>query len=228
MSDSIVIEESNGEIIVIEPTVVINQTTCDSAWGEIGGDITEQADLVEEFAKKMNVEPTAILDFEDIDMMVDNGIFYSIGDGIFLEVQRSGNTVHQIMYEDNNTAERYSFTSGMVWSEWNIFAYSNTVNDALSEKVDKVIGKGLSTNDYTTAEKTKLAGVEAGAQANAVNTVIDANYVHTDNNYTSTEKTKLSSAVTSSTIATIVTLTQTAYDALNPKLTTTLYIITGA
>lgn len=33
----------------------------------------------------------------------------------------------------------------------------------LSGKVDKVAGKGLSTNDYTTAEKTKLEGVAEGA-----------------------------------------------------------------
>ena len=33
----------------------------------------------------------------------------------------------------------------------------------LSGKVDKVEGKGLSTNDYTTAEKTKLAGIAEGA-----------------------------------------------------------------
>lgn len=32
-------------------------------------------------------------------------------------------------------------------------------------KVDKVSGKQLSTNDYTNAEKTKLAGVAAGANA---------------------------------------------------------------
>lgn len=38
----------------------------------------------------------------------------------------------------------------------------------LNNKVDKVSGKGLSTNDYTTAEKTKLAGIAAGAQVNAV------------------------------------------------------------
>lgn len=30
-------------------------------------------------------------------------------------------------------------------------------------KVDKITGKGLSTEDYTTAEKTKLSGIEAGA-----------------------------------------------------------------
>ena len=38
----------------------------------------------------------------------------------------------------------------------------------IANKVDKVNGKGLSTNDYTTAEKTKLQGVAANAN----------NYVH--------------------------------------------------
>ena len=35
-------------------------------------------------------------------------------------------------------------------------------------KVDKVNGKQLSTNDYTTPEKNKLAGIESGAQKNTV------------------------------------------------------------
>lgn len=35
-----------------------------------------------------------------------------------------------------------------------------------SGKVDKVSGKGLSTNDYTTAEKDKLSGIAAGAEVN--------------------------------------------------------------
>lgn len=37
--------------------------------------------------------------------------------------------------------------------------------------VAKEAGKGLSTNDYTTAEKTKLAGIEAGAQVNDIEVV---------------------------------------------------------
>lgn len=36
----------------------------------------------------------------------------------------------------------------------------------VSSKVDKVTGKGLSTNDYTTAEKNKLSGIATGAQVN--------------------------------------------------------------
>lgn len=36
----------------------------------------------------------------------------------------------------------------------------------LNNKVDKVNGKQLSTNDYTNADKNKLAGIETGAQVN--------------------------------------------------------------
>lgn len=37
------------------------------------------------------------------------------------------------------------------------------IKGLLNGKVDKVSGKGLSTNDYTTAEKNKLAGIATGA-----------------------------------------------------------------
>lgn len=49
-------------------------------------------------------------------------------------------------------------------------------------KVDKVDGKGLSTNDYTTEEKTKLAGVTAGAtkvEASTTNGNVKVNGVET-------------------------------------------------
>ena len=39
---------------------------------------------------------------------------------------------------------------------------------AINNKVDKVEGKGLSTNDFTNNEKNKLAGIEAGAQKNTI------------------------------------------------------------
>lgn len=41
-----------------------------------------------------------------------------------------------------------------------------TLTAGLGGKVDKVAGKGLSTEDYTTADKTKLSGIQAGAQVN--------------------------------------------------------------
>ena len=46
-----------------------------------------------------------------------------------------------------------------------VFATDAALSTGLSTKVDKVEGKGLSTNDFTTAEKNKLAGIAAGANA---------------------------------------------------------------
>lgn len=48
--------------------------------------------------------------------------------------------------------------------------FSATVATQIGNKVDKENGKGLSTNDYTTAEKNKLAGMAEGAN----------NYIHPD------------------------------------------------
>lgn len=45
------------------------------------------------------------------------------------------------------------------------------IKAALNEKVDVVSGKGLSTNDYTSAEKQKLSGIASGAQANVIESV---------------------------------------------------------
>lgn len=42
-------------------------------------------------------------------------------------------------------------------------ADAKAVGDAIENKVDKEEGKGLSTNDYTTEEKEKLAGIDTGA-----------------------------------------------------------------
>lgn len=44
----------------------------------------------------------------------------------------------------------------------------NKIKTSLDSKVDVVSGKGLSTEDYTSAEKTKLSGIETGAQVNTV------------------------------------------------------------
>ena len=42
---------------------------------------------------------------------------------------------------------------------------TDALDAAIGKKVDKVDGKGLSTNDFTTAEKNKLSGIEEGANA---------------------------------------------------------------
>ena len=68
----------------------------------------------------------------------------------------------------------YEFITNDTSSLTNYYKKSDTlstveINGILEDKVDKITGKILSTNDYTTAEKTKLAGIEEKANK----TVID-------------------------------------------------------
>lgn len=51
---------------------------------------------------------------------------------------------------------------------------STATQIALDGKVDKVSGKGLSTNDYTTNEKTKLSGIESGANKTVVDSALSS------------------------------------------------------
>lgn len=52
------------------------------------------------------------------------------------------------------------------------FRFDTTIDSKIAGKVDKVTGKGLSTNDYTTAEKNKLGSISAGAEANIIEKII--------------------------------------------------------
>lgn len=45
------------------------------------------------------------------------------------------------------------------------------ITNMITGKVDKETGKGLSTNDYTTEDKTKLTGISAGAQVNTIESI---------------------------------------------------------
>lgn len=56
----------------------------------------------------------------------------------------------------------------LVFTEDTLSYYTSKLKTLISGKVDKVSGKGLSTKDYTEAEKTKLAGIAAGAQVNSI------------------------------------------------------------
>lgn len=67
-------------------------------------------------------------------------------------------------------AEKYLNITGLTYYDGRLKALLAT-KDEVENKVDKVTGKGLSTNDYTTAEQTKLAGIAAGAQVNVIESV---------------------------------------------------------
>ncbi len=67
------------------------------------------------------------------------------------------------------------------------------VQAELDLKVDKIAWKWLSTNDYTTAEKSKLAGIETWAEVNQTNSEIKTQYEANANTnaFTDAEKTNL-------------------------------------
>lgn len=71
-------------------------------------------------------------------------------------------------FDSNSTGELKTSVNGIIDE-------AEQLETAVSGKVDKVDGKGLSTNDFTTAEKTKLAGVEECANR----------YIHPDSHPTS-------------------------------------------
>ena len=67
--------------------------------------------------------------------------------------------------------------------------------DSVNLKVDKITGKGLSTNDYTTEEKSKLQGISNNANYYVHPTTHSADIIvdgTTNKAYTAIEKTKLS------------------------------------
>jgi hypothetical protein len=68
-----------------------------------------------------------------------------------------------------NTLSGYGITNAYTKIETD--SLIGKVNLAIDTKVDKVEGKALSTNDYTTAEKNKLSGIKNGAQVNTIETI---------------------------------------------------------
>lgn len=63
---------------------------------------------------------------------------------------------------------------------------ADTLATTVGGKVDKVTGKGLSTNDYTTAEQAKLSGIATGATANATDAQLRDRSTHTGSQAQST------------------------------------------
>lgn len=66
--------------------------------------------------------------------------------------------------------DKITFTDGV--TKLNKATMDTFQNNIDNGKVDKVTGKGLSTNDYTTEEKTKLSGIETGANKTVINNTL--------------------------------------------------------
>lgn len=104
---------------------------------------------------------------------------------------------------------------------------NKVINTALGNKVDKVSGKGLSTNDYTTAEKEKLAGIAEGATAN-VGTITGVSVNGTSVATSGVANiTSLPASILSGAIPSAVTATTQAAGNNSTKIATTAFVGTA-
>lgn len=120
------------------------------------------ADAINEFATKVSDDQTVNTFKELIDYAASHQGEYSTLSG---EVQANKTAIATLNGKDNEAGSVAKTVKDAVE------AAQATLQGNIDKKVDKVEGKGLSTNDYTTDEKTKLEGIADGAQVNVIETV---------------------------------------------------------
>lgn len=118
------------------------------------------ADAINEFATNVSDDQTVNTFKELIDYAAEHKDEYSTLSG---EVQKNTTAIATL----NGTG------AGSVTKTVNdaVEAAQATLQANIDKKVDAETGKGLSTNDYTNDDQTKLAGIAAGAQVNVIESV---------------------------------------------------------
>lgn len=120
------------------------------------------ADAINEFATKVSDDQTVNTFKELIDYAADHKGEYSTLSG---EVQANKTAIATLNGKDTDAGSVAKTVKDA------IDAAQATLQGNIDKKVDKVEGKGLSTNDYTTDEKTKLEGIASDAQVNVIEIV---------------------------------------------------------
>jgi hypothetical protein len=137
-------------------------------WGDITGSLNDQVDLQNALDNKVDKVAGYSLtknDFTDVlKAKLDSitAIFTTdlktTYDSAVSWISTNGNNLINHL---SNTLNPHNTTASQVG------AYTTSeVDNITNNKVDKITGKGLSTNDYTTVEKTKLSTVASGAEVN--------------------------------------------------------------
>lgn len=120
------------------------------------------ADAINEFATKVSDDKTVNTFKELIDYAASHQGEYSTLSG---EVQANKTAIATLNGKDTEAGSVAKTVKDAV------DAAQATLQSDIDNKVDKETGKGLSSNDYTTDEKTKLEGIAAGAQVNVIESV---------------------------------------------------------
>jgi len=90
-----------------------------------------------------------------------------------IEIQgtKKRNLQEQVQKNKEDIADLKSSTTAPQFSQIQGAPSDNTaLNNALNDKVDKITGKVLSSNDFTNADKTKLDGIDMSSKQDTLNT----------------------------------------------------------
>lgn len=127
----------------------------DVAHSDIRGDIAELAEKVANF---LDVDDTTVDQLSEVIRLINEN--HDSLDGLIDGLALSKVNVSDII--DNLTTN----VANKPLSAAQGVALKTSIDALGTNKVDKVSGKGLSTNDFTAAYKTKLDGITAGAEVN--------------------------------------------------------------
>ena len=163
---------------------VISNTQTSAEWGSITGTLEDQTDLNSALGDKQDtlVSGTNIKTINNISLLGSGDIQIGGGSGGTSNYNELANKpqINGVTLAGNQSTSDLGINiptkvsdlnndSGFIDKDVNNltnYPTTTSVNAALADKVDKVSGKQLSTEDYTTTEKTKLSGIEAGAEVN--------------------------------------------------------------
>lgn len=120
------------------------------------------ADAINDFSTKVSEDGTVNTFKELIDYAATHKGEYSTLSG---DVQKNTTAIATLNGKDTDAGSVAKTVKDAVDSA------KATLQGNIDGKVDKVTGKGLSTNDYTNDEKTKLEGIADGAQVNVIESV---------------------------------------------------------
>lgn len=161
----------------ISESIAVGTTTGTAYPGELGAQLAEQVSTLDE--RISTIEADAFSgDYNDLTNVPDLSDLDEIRSGAALGStalqSETDPTVPAWAKSENKPVYTAAEVGALPASTVIPSKLSDLTNDAgyltehqdISGKVDKIEGKGLSTNDYTNDDKTKLDGIEIGAQAN--------------------------------------------------------------
>ena len=153
-----------------------------SAWGAISGTLSDQTDLQTALNAKANTAALAAVatagTYASLTGKPTLGTAAASNVGDFATAAQGVKADSAVQPADLAPYAKTADLPAVPTKTSQLTNDSGFVSD-ISGKVDKVAGKGLSTEDYTSAEKTKLAGIATGATANATDTQLRDRATHT-------------------------------------------------